>query len=286
MTAAPDELVDEYLEVIGALFDHWEEVNDKNPRLMQPAARNGARFSAKDLARISIVKGLACSVFDTARAIRTLHDSGQLNAMIPLVRLVYESAMNVSLLAQSFDQHGVDAFLAEYSRQRTALQSTAAKSPSEIFREGAPDVSGVDGSAFKGTHDSVRRFDLVCDDLTPGGPDAYLYYRMMSAYSHPGVAITDLYFDDIDQPGLPLFHAKAREALPEGMLLFFTAASLLWSARAYSYLTHSKDDRNFLRALGRKLGVTDSLTLSETYRRRHATRARQEREERKRARTH
>lgn len=282
MTAAPDELVHVYLDVIEELFDHWESVDARNTPLMQPAARSGARFSAKDLARLSIVKGLACFVFDTAKGIKTLHESGQLNATIPLVRLAYESALNVSLLVQSLDQHGVDAFLHEYSRQRAALQATAAQSPSEIFREGAPDISGVDGSAFKDTNDTVRHFHRVCGDLTPGGPDAYLYYRLLSAYSHPGVSVTDLYFDDIDQPGLPLFHSKPKDALPEGMLLFFTAASLLWSARAYSYLTHDRDDRDFLRATGRKLGVADSLGLSQTYRQRHAAWARKEREERRR----
>lgn len=283
MTAPEDELVEDYLDVIEVLFEHWDAVNAKNTALMQPAARSGSRFNNSDLTRIALVKGLACYVFDTARAIRTLHSSDQLNATIPLVRLAYESAMNVSLLVQSLNQHGVDAFLKEYSRQRAALQSSAAKSPSDIFREGAPDVSGVDGSAFSNTRDTVQYFERICMDLTPGGPDAYLWYRFLSAYSHPGVSVTDLYFEHIDQPGFPLFHSKANEALPEGALLFFTAASLLWSARAYSYLTHDKDDRNLLRAIGRRLGVTDSLDLSQTYRQRHAARARKEREERKRS---
>lgn len=276
-----EDLVVEYVAAIDELFEHWKAVEAENRPLSQPAARRTARFSRKDLARLAIVKGLACYVFDTGKAISTLHGAGQTNAMIPLVRLAYESALNVSLLVQSLEQHGVDAFLYEYSRQRAALQKNAARSPSEVFREGAPDVSGTDGSPFKDSNDSVQHFYQVCEDLTPGGPDAYLYYRLLSAYSHPGVSVTDLYFVDNDQPGLPTFLGEAKEALPEGMLLFFTAASLLWSARAYSYLTRDVDGRDLLRSIGRRIGVADSLTLSDTYHRRHAARARAERETRR-----
>lgn len=281
MTVEKDDLAVEYLAAIDELFEHWETVDAKNLPLSQPAARSGSRFSGKDLARLGIVKGLACYVFDTGKAISTLHAAEQFNAMIPLVRLAYESALNVSLLVQSLDQHGVDAFMHEYSRQRAGLQISAARSPSDVFREGAPDVSGVDGSAFKDSHDSVRHFRQICEDLTPGGPDAYLYYRLLSAYSHPGVSVTDLYFEDNDQPGLPTFLGEAKEALPGGMMLFFTAASLLWSARAYSYLTRDRADRDFLRSIGRRIGVADSLALSDAYRQRHAARAREERDARR-----
>ncbi|MDP3951153.1 hypothetical protein [Microbacterium sp.] len=281
MTVEEDDLVVEYLAAIDELFEHWEAVDAKNLPLAQPAARSASRFSGKDLTRLAIVKGLACYVFDTGKAISTLHAARQINAMIPLVRLAYESALNVSLLVQSLDQHGVDAFMHEYSRQRAALQLSASRSPSEVFREGAPDVSGIDGSPFKDSHDSVRHFHQICEDLTPGGPDAYLYYRLLSAYSHPGVGVTDLYFEDNGQPGLPTFLGEAKEALPGGMLLFFTAASLLWSARAYSYLTRDQADRDFLRSVGRRIGVADSLALSDDYRRRHAARARAEREARR-----
>lgn len=282
MATVEDELVEVYLEVIDELVEHWNEVNAKNTPLAQPAARRGSSFTSKDLARIALVKGLACYVFDTARAITTLHGSDQRNASIPLVRLAYESALNLSLLVQSLEQHGVDAFMKEYSRQRAALQSNAAKSPTDIFRQGAPDVSGVDGTAFQNTNDTVRHFESVCMDLTPGGPDAYLWYRVLSAYAHPGVSITDLYYEETGRPGIPPFHSVANEALPSGVLLFLTAASLLWSARAHSYLTNDKDDRDFLRAIGRRLGVADSLKLSQTYLQRHASQAKKERMQRAR----
>lgn len=179
MAATKDELVEVYSQVIDELFDHWDEVDAKNSPLRQPAARGGSPFGSKDLARIALVKGLACYVFDTAKAINTLHAARQMNASIPLVRLAYESAMNVSVLVQSLEQHGVDAFMKEYSRQRLALQTDATQSPSDIFRQGAPDISGVDGSEFQNTTDTVRHFKQVCLDLTPGGPDAYLWYRFL-----------------------------------------------------------------------------------------------------------
>lgn len=272
------ELEATYLEAIDDLTAHWDDVTRKNAPLSQPSARKNARFNTKDLGRIAIVKGMACYVFDTARAIMALHNTEHINAMVPLVRLSYESAMSLSLLVQSLNQHGVDAFLQEYSRQRAALQSTAMRSPSEIFRDDAPNITGVDGTAFLNTNDNFGRFERVCTDLAPGGVDAYLWYRLMSAYSHPGLGVTDLYFEQSDSPGLPPFHAKANEALPRGVLLFFTSASMLWSARAYSYLTHDRRDRDLLRLIGRRIQVADSLDLSPEYHQRHALNARQTRE--------
>lgn len=281
MTSIESDSIKTYLATIDELFEHWDSVTAKNAPLSQPSARRGARFSTSDLARIALVKGMACYVFDTSKAIMTLHSSRQLNATVPLVRLSYESAMNLSLLVQSLKQHGVDAFLKEYSRQRAALQSTAARSPSDIFRDGAPDITDVDGTRFENTSDTIRYFERVCLDLTPGGVDAYLWYRFLSAYSHPGVGVTDLYFETSDEPGLPPFHSTAKDALPEGVLLYFTAASMLWSARAYSYLTNDRDDRDFLRTIGRTLGVADSLALSNAYHQRHAQQARKDHEARK-----
>ena len=58
------------------------------------------------------------------------------------------------------------------------------------------------------------------------------------------------------------------------VLLFFTAASLVWAARAYSYLLKDKQYRSFLRSCARELGVDAELKLSEHYYQRHAKRRR------------
>lgn len=55
------------------------------------------------------------------------------------------------------------------------------------------------------------------------------------------------------------------------MLTFLTAASIVWSARAYSYLISDKPYRNFLRRSARRREIENELKLSERYHQRHAT---------------
>lgn len=98
MPAMESELTATYFAAIDALTPHWAGVSRKNAPPRQPSARKRAPFDAKDLGRIATVNGMARFMFDTARAVTTLHSSRQLNAMIPLVRLAYESAMNLSLV--------------------------------------------------------------------------------------------------------------------------------------------------------------------------------------------
>jgi hypothetical protein len=47
--------------------------------------------------------------------------------------------------------------------------------------------------------DRSRQFQQICDDLTPGGPQANARYRLMSGLSHPSTFLVDHYFDQIDE---------------------------------------------------------------------------------------
>lgn len=258
----------ELLELVSELGETWLEF-DGEQSLHQPAARRGKRFLGADLARMTAVWGLACHVYETARAIDVLLDTRMPNQAIPLVRLAYENALTAAWLVQSKDQHGITAFLHEYNRTRAALKKDALDAVSATFRDAAPDITNADPSEFKSSIDSVQRFRGICLDLSPGGMDAYIYYRILSSYSHASVNISDLYFQQSDDGGKVPNYVGRQEALGKPFLLFLTAASLVWAGRAFTYMTQDKQHRNRIRKAAQLLGINSELQLSEHYHRRH-----------------
>lgn len=179
--------------LIDGLHDLWAQYGGPQP-MHQPAARRGKAFKGTDLARITSVLGLVRHVHDTARAIVTLVDADMPNAAVPLVRVAFESALTSVWLVQGLGDHGVRAFLHDYSRGRAALRQDALASASAVFREGAPSIANADTAPFAGSWDSTRQFRDICLDLKPAGEDAYVYYRILSSYSHATAGVADLYF--------------------------------------------------------------------------------------------
>lgn len=239
--------------------------------MSQPRVRSGRPIMTTDVARMESVVGLARHVHETARAILLLIDSGQANAAVPLVRLVYECALTATWLVQSEDHDGVKAFMHEYTRQQTNLKSVLKRSIVEIFRQGADDVADTNMDAHLGSTDNARRFDLICEDLAPGGADAYLYYKALSSYSHAGVRVVDLYFSaPAPNDHVPPPRREPGSALGEDLLLFLCNASMVWSGRAVTYISKNKSYRGTLRRAARALEVTSEIHLSSAYRERHA----------------
>ena len=234
--------------------------------MSQPRARSGKPITTADVARMESVVGLARHVHETARAIRLLIDSDHANAAVPLVRLVYECALTAIWLVQSENHDGVRAFMHEYTRQQSNLQAVV-----EIFREGADEVADTNVDAHLGSADNARRFDLICEDLAPGGTDAYIYYKALSSFSHAGVRVVDLYFS-APVPGqrVPPPRREPASALGEELLLFLSNASMVWSGRAVTYISKNQSYRGILRRAARELEVTSEVQLSNAYRKRHA----------------
>ncbi|WP_157156207.1 DUF5677 domain-containing protein [Diaminobutyricimonas sp. LJ205] len=262
----------ELRELIDDLLTQWEDASQ--PRtLHQPADRRGQRVTGSDASRIMSVYGLARHVHETARAIDVLIKAGHANAAIPLVRVAYESALTAAWLVQSKGDHGIKAFLHEHSRIRLALKKESLKALSDIFRTGADQIADADPELFKDTRDNAQRFYQLCLDLAPGGQDAYIHYRLLSAHSHASIDVVDLYLHPMaPNHQVPSFRAVPQAAHPNDTLLFFTAASMVWAGRAYSYLTRDKQHRTALRQSAQLLEIDPELQLSENYRRRHASR--------------
>ncbi len=255
--------------VLDELLSDWaefSEVDDFHPQ----RDRRGKPLDGRDVSLIAAIIGLGNHAYDTARAAATLLDDGQLNASLLLVRTVYETALTAVWLVQAKDHQGITAFLHEYARGRGALQRDARSAASKVFREGAEGLPDADPSLYEDKLDSMRNFQQVCEDLHPGGIDAYILYRILSGYSHPSAAIVDLYIDQ-HTDGSPVKRQQAKPALEPDLLCFTLSAALVWAGRAFSYLSKSKAHRSALRSAARKLGIPAEIQLSERYLMRHAT---------------
>lgn len=261
---------DETRSLITELQSEWKVASEVR-EFRQPQSRRGRRFTGADGARITAVIGLARHVHDTSQAIMLLLDHGHASAAVPLVRLVFECSLTAAWLVQSTDDHGIRAFLHSYSRSRSSLQKDAMEATTGVFRDGAAEIADTDPTPFRGSYDDAHRFGEICLDLSPGGKDAYIYYRVFSGLSHASPRVADLYFAPAGQgSGIPALRPTPDQPIPTDTLAFFTAASMLWSARAYSYLITDTSYRNFLRRSARQLEINDELKLSDRYRERHA----------------
>lgn len=257
-------------ELLDELLEAWEEHGD--PRdLSQPKARRGKRISSADVARMECVLGLSRHTYETAYAIRLLLDNGHMLSAIPLIRLAYECALTSVWLVQSEGTEAVKAFIHEYARGNRSMKMNLRKAMSATFRDNAESIADADVEPYRGSLDNAQRFDLICEDLEPGGADAYIYYRALSSFSHAGVRLLGQYFEPDPAGGpVPAIRSEPREPFGNNYLQFLTCASLVWAGRPITYLAENKVYRNFLRRAGNQIGVTSELKLSPKYYQRHA----------------
>lgn len=260
--------VSELRKVVDELLQAWDTFGHPT-QMSQPRARAGKPITTTDVARMECVIGLARHVHETARAIQLLSATGHPNSALPLVRLVYECALTATWLVQSKDDDGILAFAHEYARQRQGLQRVMKTALAQVFREGK--VTGTESERFLGSTDNARRFDLVCEDLAPGGSDAYVLYRILSSYCHAGISVVDLYFlPPWDEETVPPPRKDPKTAIDVNLLLYLTSVSMVWGGRAVSYISKSKNYRSALRRIAGQLEIKSEIELSDAYWQRHA----------------
>lgn len=218
----------------------------------------GTRKRKFNQQQLALAHGLCAHVHYLARPALDLLDEGKVLAALPLVRACFESAITAQWVTQTTD--GAPAFVNEDVRQRRAQVHTLEKAVSSVFREAAPEIAAnlVDPLETSAT---ARGFHNLCDDLVPGGADAYSIYRMPSQYSHASVLVIDDYLQTTDTgPGLAL---RTVPVEPNGATwTSMLAASLVWAGRAIDYLDKDRVRRSELRAAAVSLGITSELQLS------------------------
>ncbi len=214
------------------------------------------RFNQQQLA---LAHGLCAHAHYLADPALDLLDSGRVLAALPLVRACFESAITAQWVTQTTD--GAPAFVNEDVRQRRAQVQTLEKAVSEVFREAAPEIAANLIDPLH-TNATARGFHNLCNDLVPGGADAYSIYRVLSQYSHASVLVIDDYLQATDTgPGLALHtHPVEPNAATWTNVL---ASALVWAGRAIDYLDKDHVRRSELRAAAAALGITSELQLSQ-----------------------
>jgi hypothetical protein len=189
-----------------------------------------------------------------------LLDEGCVLEAIPLIRTAYECALTAHWLAQVDD--GAEAFMNRDVRSRAAAERTAQKAVSEVLRNGGP-IAGADLDKLEtSAMGPAESFEQLCDDLTPGGADAYFHYRAMSMYQHPSVLLVDQYLSlSDDGTDFAAFHREPR-AQESGAWRGLLTSSLIWSGRALDFFDGAHTRRSVLRRVAKELGTPDVLRLS------------------------
>lgn len=208
--------------------------------------------------KVSIAYGLAAHAHRLARVARDLLEAGLTLEAIPLVRTAFECALTAHWVVQM--KEGDAALANEEVRSRRAFVRTLERASASVapFAGQVADYPEV----AQQTNASARNFQQVCDDLEPGGADAYAHYRLLSQMSHASVFVVDFYLQPHDGPaGLSLL-VEPDQPAPVAYLGFL-AASLVWAGRAVDYLDSSHTRRAALRQAARELNITPDLKPSD-----------------------
>ena len=159
------------------------------------------------------------------------------------------------------DHRRSPAFVNEDVRQRLAQVKTLEQAVSEVFRDAAPGIAANLPPPILDTTATARGFHNICDDLVPGGADAYTVYRVLSQYSHATIRVVDGYLQATSTgPGVVL---RTNPAEPDAATWTNVLAScLVWAGRSNDYIDGAKTRRSELRAAANALGINSELQLS------------------------
>lgn len=236
------------LSLGSSLFRGWERMLEED--------LHGTRRREKTPQQLAVVWGLVAHTHHVASEVLDLIQRDRVLVALPLARMAFECAITAHWVSQAPD--AASAFFNEDLRQRRNHVETLRKSTSlGQFANGiaAQMVEDLDSNS------SARRFDGICDDLAPGGADAYAHYRLASHLSHPTVLIADFYLEPHPTAGMALRAAPSEEPNAKSWA-FITVSSLVWAGRAVDYLDQRSPRRSELRAAARDLGIQAELKLT------------------------
>ena len=102
----------------------------------------------------------------------------------------------------------------------------------------------------------------MCLDLEPAGADAYIYYSLLSEYSHASLQVTDHYVME-SKPGSesPASLLPGPSQPDAWMAAGFVVRSMVWAGSAFDYLVGGNPRRKELSQFAARLGVLPMLRL-------------------------
>lgn len=222
----------------------------------------GQRNRRPDESRFISVYGLAAHAHQIGEPAFELLARGSALEATPLVRLMYESALSSVWLAQNTE--GARAFMNREIDSRKALAGTLAKGQAAWMQKSAESFPSIEDPKFDtGSDAQAKNFEQLCNDLTPGGADAYINYRFLSRLSHASPQVLDRYSfagPDGEFRGLRTEPDRARDS--RELITFLAVASLVWAGTAVDYIDPARSRRSETREAARTLGVSRDLHLT------------------------
>ena len=215
------------------------------------------------------VWGLVAHTHRLGDAVLKMRDDGLSLETLPLIRLMYESALTAVWMAQN--EEAAAAFVNKEKAALRATVTTMSRSANPTIRNAAAQGGFpiLDSPPIETDSDrQAKVFEALCNDLTPGGADAYLYYRMLCRYSHASVFVAEQYLvpsESGDEVTAVL--AQPRDGA-EPNWSFFLVASIIWAGRALDYIDPARQRRSQLRRAAREVGIAADLHLTDAARRR------------------
>ncbi len=142
--------------------------------------------------------GLAAHAYSLARAIRILDEAGEGAQIVPLTRQLMECAMT-ALWVETFGARAAVKILREEARNRVSVFKA-------FIETGTPDDGSIDrweeelASLDPLTTKASERLFQRCEEVE-GMSGGYALYRALSALSHAGGMIVDLYLEPTPATG-------------------------------------------------------------------------------------
>lgn len=214
-------------------------------------------------ARLHSVSGLAAHTYRAGEVgARLLRDALWLECS-PIVRTSYECAITAQWAAQVPD--GIQALLNEDYRSRRSMAETLRGS--QAWAEPGLLVPTPDDHDHQSLSNAqARNFKQMCEDLSPGGAEAYSYYKTLCWFSHATNYVADYYTDllGLEDNSLRMKLRRAPRADNENAYLvqFFCAVSLVWAASALDQLDADKSHRRQIAKIAERIGVQPAMKLT------------------------
>jgi hypothetical protein len=136
------------------------------------------------------------------------------------------------------------------------------QSATQLFKEGAALVAHADEEQIETVaRRQAQHFEQLCHSLQ-GGDDAYIHYRILSAFCHPSALLTDFYLEPDDTiPSGCRLRLEPKQLEHDGWL-FLNVAAMLWALRAWDDINITHPLWSALRLLARELEVPEALNVT------------------------
>lgn len=199
-----------------------------------------------------------------ATAVMILRQEGHSLESMPLVRAAYEHALLAQFVALC--PEGPTGISNSYMHNRKKVIETITNAGWQGASELADQLADWTETASPTTATATQMKQL-CDDLEPGGDQAYAIYRILCGLTHPGAMLMDLY---VEPEPFALAVDPIRFDSDDVPWFYVCCVSAVWAGSAVDLLTKSHPRQAELHEAAQKLGIGPEFKLSSAFQKRAA----------------